>query len=427
VKRTIAAVTLCWCMSPSGAWAVDWAINSTLSESVEFNDNLYMRSMLAGGAFGSYSTITTNAIARTSDSEFDFNGSINYRKYFGPGAEGAPTESLAGTMRGHYETKGETPGDSSYLDVSWNRQNTSFALLGELGVTTPVNGDIERTTIGGGIVRSLTNLDTLNLSAHSSFTDYDPAGAGTAFTDTTANATWRHKVSSIASFNVSSDAELLDFSDATSTSANTREWLFRETAGADLTLSPLLSLRGNAGIVYVVVNGTGASSSSILPSSTGSVSSASGSASASGYVANVALTYKMLKNTTLTLSALRTIAPSVIGSLTQTSTLHAGLSQVVDSRSSLSFSSDISQLSYTGTTTELFSVSVAYSYLLTHEWSAQLSYRYLQRLASTGTASSAVTVDPVTGIPIINSTGPASSNSIMLVVSRSVSLLPDGY
>jgi hypothetical protein len=412
-------------MSPSGAWAVDWSINSTLSESVEFNDNLYLRSMLAGGAFGSYSTISTNATARTPDSEFDFSGSINYRKYFGPGAEGAPSESLAGTMRGHYETKEEINGDKNYLDVSWNRQNTSFALLGELGVTTPVNGDIERTTIGGGIVRSLTNLDTLNLSAHSSFNTFDPAASGTAFTDTTANATWRHKVSSIASLNVSSDVDYLDYSNATSTSTNTREALFRETAGVDLTLSPLLSFRGNAGIVYVVANGTG--SSSILPFSTGSVASTSGSASGSGYVANLMLTYKMLKNTTLTLSAVRTIAPSVVGSLTQTSTLHAGLSQVVDSRSSLSFGSDISQLSFSGTTTELFSASVAYSYMLTHEWSAQLSYRYLHRLASAGTASSAATIDPVTGIPIINNTGPASSNSILLVVSRSVSLLPDGY
>ena len=135
----------------------------------------------------------------------------------------------------------------------------------------------------------------------------------------------------------------------------------------------------------------------------------------------------MLKDTTLTLSAVRSIAPSVIGSLTQTTSLHAGLIQKLNTLSSLSFGSDISQLSYTGTTTELFSASVAYSYMLTHEWSAQLSYRYLHRLASTGTASSAVTIDPLTGIPIINGTGPASSNSILLVVSRSVSLLPDGY
>jgi hypothetical protein len=425
VKRTIAAVTLCWCMSPSGAWAVDWAINSTLSETTELNSNLFLNSMVAGGAFGSYSTISTNATARTPDSEFDFNGSINYRKYFGPGAEGNPSESLAGSMRGHYETKEEANGDKNYLDVGWTRQNTAFALLGELGVTTPVNGDIERTTIGGGIVRSLTNLDTLTLSAHSSFNTFDPAASGTAFTDTTANATWRHKVSSVASLNVSSDAELLDYSDATSTSSNTREWLFRETAGVDLTLSPLLSLRGNAGMVFVQASGTGASS--VLPSTTGSVSPTNGSASGSGYIANVVLTYKMLKDTTLTLSAVRTIAPSLIGSLTQTSTLHAGLSQILNSHSNLSFSSDITQQSFSGTTSEFFSASVAYGYMLTREWNAQLSYRYLHRLASTGTASSGVTIDPVTGIPIINNTGPATANSILLVVSRSVSILPDGY
>jgi hypothetical protein len=134
----------------------------------------------------------------------------------------------------------------------------------------------------------------------------------------------------------------------------------------------------------------------------------------------------MLKSTTLTLSAVKTIAPSVVGSLIGSTTFHAGLSQIVNTRSSLSFSTDVTQQTSSGTTSEFFSASVAYSYMLTREWNAQLSYRYLHRFASTGPTSSLI-LDPVTGIPIVNSTGPASSNSILLVVSRSVSLLPDGY
>ena len=71
---------------------------------------------------------------------------------------------------------------------------------------------------------------------------------------------------------------------------------------------------------------------------------------------------------------------------------------------------------------------MTYGYQLTREWTAQLSYRYLHRLATSGTAASGFVFDPITGlpIPVASGTPAASSNSIMLVVSRSVSILPDG-
>jgi len=427
MKRTITAISVCWCLSPSVAWAVDWSANSTLSETVEFNDNLYLRSMLAGGPFansvlGSYSTISANATARTPTSTFNFDGSISYRKYVGPGTEGqSSTESLSGNLHGHYETRGEVGGDRNYLDVGWSRQNTALALLSDLGVTTPVSGSIDRTTIGGGIDRALSRLDTVSFSARSSLNTYEPASAGTEFTDTSGNATWRHKVSSIASINVSSDIELLNYQ----TLPSSRLLIARETAGLDLSLSPVLSLRGNAGIVYLKADG-GVSTVPLL--GTGTAPTVGGnSASASGFIFNAALTYKMFKTTTLTLSAVRSVSPSVIGSINELTSVHAGINHAVNSRSSLSFGSDISQQTSSGTTSELFSASVAYSYMLTKEWSAQFSYRYLHRFASSGSSASGLTVDPLTGIPIFTGTGPANSNSILLVVSRSVSLLPDGY
>jgi hypothetical protein len=94
----------------------------------------------------------------------------------------------------------------------------------------------------------------------------------------------------------------------------------------------------------------------------------------------------------------------------------------------LSFGTSVSRQTSSGTTSDFLSASITYGYLLTREWNAQLSYRYLHRFASTG-ASSSLIFDPLTGIPLtpVNSTGPASSNSILVVVSRSVTLLPDGY
>ena len=158
VKRTITAISVCLSVLPSGALALDWSARTTLSEAVELNDNLFMRSMLAGGTLGSYSTITANAVASTPTSTFIFDGNIAYRKYWGGLDPGSSSESLAGGIRAHYETRLNHT-DTAYLDASWKRQNTQFALLGELGTTTRVAGDIDTTTVGGGFNHTLTAKD----------------------------------------------------------------------------------------------------------------------------------------------------------------------------------------------------------------------------------------------------------------------------
>ncbi len=141
------------------------------------------------------------------------------------------------------------------------------------------------------------------------------------------------------------------------------------------------------------------------------------------------LTYKMFPDTTLTLNGVQSISPSQVGSLIELTSIGAGLAYNVNSRQTLSFSANASRTTSLGTTSEFLSGSIAYSYLLTREWTAQFSYNHLHRLATSGSSSAGFTIDPFTGIPIAlaSGTGPADSNTIMVVVSRSVSILPDGY
>ena len=418
MKRTFLAVSVCLSILPSGAQALDWSARTTLSESVELNDNLFLRSMLAGGTLGSYSTITANAAARTPTSTFTFDGNISYRKYWGGLDPGQASENLAGGIRAHYETHIDNT-DKGYLDVNWRRQNTQFALLGELGTTVRVTGNIDTTTVSGGFDRTLTSKDSISVSAHSTFTTYDPVSAGTQFNDTTGSVIWRHKVNSLVALTVGSDAEFLTYDNA----LNSRVMFLRETAGVDATLSPLLSFRGHAGVAYVKAE-NGGQASSLLPATIGSPTSASNTS----LIADMVLTYRMLKDTTLTLNAAQTIGPTLVGSLVKRTIVGGGLSQTINARSNLSFGTSISQQTSSGTTSDFLSASITYGYLLTREWNAQLSYRYLHRFASTG-ASSSLIFDPLTGIPLtpVNSNAPATSNSILLVVSRSVTLLPDGY
>ncbi len=150
------------------------------------------------------------------------------------------------------------------------------------------------------------------------------------------------------------------------------------------------------------------------------------SASAS-FIGNFAVTYKMFPDTTLSLNGIRSISPSVVGNLIELNSIGGNLNYTVNSREALSLGASGSQTTSSGTTSKYISASVTYSYTPTRDWTAQLSYRYLHRLATSGNDSGFV-LDPVTGVPIptLSGLGPASSNSILLVVSRSVTVLPPG-
>jgi hypothetical protein len=409
VKRTAIAVSMCFGMAPSVAFAVDWSIRATESETVELNSNQFLRNSPAG-SIGSYSTLSANAQALTPTSKFDFDADGSYKKYWGPGVDGSTTEYLNYGFKGRYEIREKLSPDKEYIEGSWRQQSTALALLNDLGVSTPVHGFLDTVRASGGLDRTLSARDTLNLYASSTHTSYEPSGGGTPFTDTLTRGVWRHRISPIAAVTVTSEGEFLQYGNA----LNTNIQIYRDQAGVDATLSQLLSFRGNVGAAYVVTNnGAG------TPVFGGG--SVSGSSAVSDWIGDAVLTYRVLKNTTLTLTASHSIGPSVVGSLFKRDSISAGLAQTINDHSSLSFSLSANR-QISSTTTDYASASATYSYNFTREWSSQLTYRYLHRFASSGGSI----FDPVTGTPTVTGTGPADSHSIMVVVSHTSTLLPRG-
>jgi hypothetical protein len=413
VKRAILVSALSIGLWSSDAYAVDWSLNSSLSETVELNNNQFLNSKPAGGTVGSYSNLTADIVARTPTSRFIFDGDINYQKYWGPGAEGIPqTEFRQDGVKARYEITGKDATDLTYSELTLRQSSTALAILNDLGVATNASGFIDISTIRGGIERNITSLDFVTLSARSTYTNYDPSSGGTAFTDSSANGTWRHRLNSNLAFTASSEFEWLNFNNL----SNTNIMILRDTAGVDVTFSPVLSFRGTAGFAYVDARQNATASATPTPSS-GPVAD---------FITDMLLTYRMLKNTTLTLSGNQTVGPSVVGSLSKNTSISAGLSQLINSQSSLSFSVSASNQQTTGNSSNYYSESATYSYQLTREWSSQLTYRHTHRTASTGTTTSGI-FDPITGIPVIsNLGGPASSDGMMLVVTRNFSVLPSG-
>ena len=411
MKRAAIAVSISLSLAPSAAIAVDWSIKATQSETVEVNSNLFLAPTPAG-TVGSYTTLSADAEARTPDSRFNFDADGSYRKYWGPGADGlSQTESTNWGFKAHYEAIGKNNFDREYIESSWRQQSTAFALLNELGIASRVDGALDRLTATGGIDRSLTALDNLSLTATSTFTSYEPSTAGISLTDTLGRGSWQHSLSSLTSLTATSEVELLNFDNA----FNTDITILRNQIGVQTSLSSLLSFRGEVGAINILTNnGVGTPLfGSLLP--------VAASSSLLDWIGDATLTYRILKDTTLSLMARQSTGPSIVGSLFKTDSINMSLSHTINSFSTLSFSATINRTTATSTT-DFASFSAAYSYNFTREWTAQLSYRYLHRFASSGT----VTIDPITNTPTSSGPGPADSHGIIAVFSHSLTVLPHG-
>jgi hypothetical protein len=300
--------------------------------------------------------------------------------------------------------------------LALKESSTALAILSNLGIATSAQGFIDTSTFRGGIERNLTPLDFITFSARSTYTNYDPPGGGTPFTDTAALSTWRHRLNSNLAFTASSEFEWLNYNN----SSNTRIMILRDMAGVDATLSPLLSFRGAAGVGYIKVN---QASASVAPPVLSPTTAASGSVA--DFITDLVLTYRMLKSTTLTVFGNQSIGPSVVGSLTKQTTVGANVRHIINSRSSLLFAASATRQVSTSSS-DFYSGSVTYSYQLARDWNSQISYRHLHRTASSGSSTGAI-FDPITGVPVVVAgTGPASSDSLMLVITRNFTVLPPG-
>ena len=410
MKKIAIAASISLGLTPATAFAWDWSLKTSESETVELNSNQFLRASPAG-SLGSYSTITGTAEALTPTSKLILDGDGSYRKYWGPGADGVP-ESLSYGAKAHYEQSGKDKFDREFVEAVWRQQSTSLALLNDLGVISPATGFLDRVTATGGIDRAFNARDTVSLFATSSRTYYEPSSGGTAFTDTLARGSWRHGVSSTTGLSLSSEAEHLAYDNASSTQID----IFRNQIGIDTALSPLLSFKGNVGAAYLVTD-RGVSTSAIG----GVTSNTPIGSTALDWIGDAILTYKFLKTATLSVVASQSVGPSIVGSLIKRDSVSASVNYLINSRENLTISASGNRQIAT-TTTDYASISATYGYNPIRDISLQFTYRYQHRFASTGTTI----FDPLTGTPTVSGTGPADSHSVMFVATHNFLVLPHG-
>ena len=410
-KRAIIAASLFTFLSVAPASGYDWSIKGTLSEAVELNDNQFLRSMLAGGSLGSYSSVAATAEARTPESKFNLTSDGTYRKYYGPGVDGLPSEYINYGFRAYYERFGKVVGDRQFAEATYGQQSAALAVFNSLGLPNNASGFINQSTARVGWDQTLTSRDFVSVGLKSIYTDFDPANAGIPFTDVIAAGTWKHRLSPTVTLVSGTEVEQLHFQNVFGTNV----LIVRGLTGAEAELSPLFSVKASVGGSFLQIqDGFVSLASPNLPP-------ISGSSSTVDWLANVRLTYRLTNTANIYLDANRTVGPSVIGSILTQSTIRSGINYDINSRNLLAIFAEYTRLQ-SPNTTDFVSANIVLANQITRTWTGKIAYRFIHRFTTTGSAF----VDPTTGGPIVNGLGPANSNSILFVLSKSFVLLPSG-
>lgn len=377
------------------AKAGDWLVTSHVGQSVELNDNPQQLPDSPGGAVGSITNFSLNAINELPTLRFDFGTDLAWRAYTGPGAQ----SSLDG-LQGDVEAgiKKSTKLTDYRLAGSWQRQPAAVSELIDSGILA---ANTTRTTYfaTGGLEHHLNSLNSLGWSASGTSVDFSNDDAGlTPFNDVSMSGAWIRNISPATSFTTSADIQWFVADNLTDT-----ESLIQTVTGQiDTQLTSRLKFMGRAG-------GGVVRTTERLPTPRGrhDISDTSGK-----FVAAAELAYE-LKNTTISASASHDFAPSSLGEVQDRTVVGFLVDHKINERSSLLFEGQFfDQRPSTSTPGEsnhrqAMILTIAYSLNLMRDWDMHLRYRF-------------VTQDENTDIFSPFDDGSSTSNALFVTVTRNI-------
>jgi hypothetical protein len=381
------------------ALAEDWSVKSGLSETLEANDNYFLIPAPKGPTYVPQTAVSLSAQARTPTIRFGFDGDLSYNQYFGPGAADTSVPAVKqDDVTFSAEQSGAVAGDKIGASVSWRQQDVATAQLNDIGVVT-TSGQITSRVATAYINRQLGAVDSLVLSASTSKVDFTSPTA-TPFSNLTTDATWRRELNNSSSLFASTEFNWTIPSDTPQ--SDVKFW--KAVTGLQMRITPRLTLNGSIGI-GVVDTGPAAFSAPVAIPPLAPPPSFAGGEVAARMLADVAATYKLESTTDLSLAASRSIAPDVLGVLSQRMSYSVGLARAINSVSSLSVGEQLTQATASAgqAGSDYWATNVTYARRLTPEWRSQISYNY-RKTESAGVA--------------------ARSNAVQIMLARDLTLLP---
>jgi hypothetical protein len=330
---------------------------------------------------------TLDVLARTPTTNFLLNTFYSYYKYFGPGA--ADTSLTWGTpARASFNVDHTEQLAKYFAGASWTRSDITQVSLAQTGVASG-RGSINTYSVNGGVTYDISRIDSVTATALASKTAYtDPTQF--PFVDVSTTVRWNHVLSSTTTIYSSVLFDWFSEDDP----AQSQRLFWKAMTGFNSTISPRLTFTGNFGWVFgnsYQSNPTAAS----LPNLGGAFIPQVGAAN--GFVWDVALSYRLLKATTVSMYASEAVVPLFNGQLQKTDQIGLALTHTINRSSTIALLANFTLTPATSGSTviggqtsesEFFSGSINYSHQLAREWRTNLSYTYRQRQDNTGLARS---------------------------------------
>src|SRR5262249_43933559 len=314
-------------LASSGALAADVAIKANATEMLEASDNYFLANSPSGATVKSLTAGTLDVLARTPTTNYLLDSYYSYYKYFGPGT--ADTSLTFGTPAHARFSIDHTDQLTKYnAAASWTRDDVATTQLAETGRTSASRGSINTYAVDGGLTHDLSRIDSLTWTARAAQVTYTNDPTALPYDDVISTMAWKHSLSptTVLTNFVSFDWFLAD------NIQQTQRLFWKFMTGLDSKLSPRLTFTGNVGWAFVNAYQNGIASA--VASSTSFVPQVG---TANSFLADIALTYQLLKKTSISLIAAQAVVPLSTGQLQKSDSIALILSHDINSLSNLSF------------------------------------------------------------------------------------------
>lgn len=425
------------CGSP--ALASDWTVKTTLSQTVEANNNYFMVEDPAGTTYRSLSTLYFDSIYRTATTKHTLSGDLSYYKYAGPGAEDTQLkQGINNGARYLFETFGKSPQDRGFLSAVWRRSDVATQQLEDVGTITS-SGENNTYIVDGGLTRQLTAKDTLTVIGRATANDFSNTEQN--YSDIFGSARISHAFSALTEFVANVDFNWLKYNNE----QNTETEFWKVMGGIVTRPTSQLTIRSNFGYAFANTR-----ADPLPPLATGGVvppppppdpnnpfppadappplQPVQQGGSSMTWIGDIYLTYKA-RTETYSLFASKLVSPNTFGALQERKTVGFSFRHEINRLSGISLSSSYSIITsaqassvpgqpQTVTSPSDLNTVLSYNYNFTRDLRAQLVYNYRVRWPDTTAPVATTTTVPA------SDNDPITSHGLYAVVTTDVTLKP---
>jgi hypothetical protein len=389
---------------PVAAYAGDWAATMRVGETVEANDNPQLQSNSPGGAVGSITNLSLEAIDTGPTWHWLLGTDLGFQKFWGPGAE----TSLDGVKGGvvHTAIDKSTLLTDYYATFAGTILPASVSEVLDSGIT---NANTTTMTYAGqgGLTHHLNSLNDLGLTvsgSSQSFTGGNKDGL-TPNTYLTTGQSWTHTLTPRTDFTMAASTAWYTASGVSGTDSVSESL----TGQVHTDISNRLSLTAGGGGFFIHTTGDA------LTTSTGE----SLDENNTGFIANGQLSYALAPNTSVSAFASHSLAPSSLGSVQELTQVGFSAGHQINEFSNLVFSGIfVDQLPVVSVPTNANNVqrqavvlSVGYHRILSRYWDFGLTYNFTQQ--DNGDTPF---------FESFNNKGSTNSNAVFLTLTRNFNL-----